>query len=182
MSNEKLIGILKNKRKEILDLWLTDFKATRTLRIMEGFDEAKLKKMMADVLDGFEEMMSRGLSKYRICIDFAKIGDYFFEDRFALHDVINALTLLKKVIMEVVTSEGFFTTAFQLYQLQELNNKAVLYFDRAVYYSALGYEETLKGLMEDKGIQGKLKKFFGSSEGRKKHIEACAIELDEKEE
>lgn len=181
MINEKLLGIVKDKREEILDLWLSDFKNTRTLRVSEGIDEAKLKKIMVDVLDGFDDMMSRELSKYRICIYFMKIGDYFFKDNYALHDIISALTLLKKVIIEVVTSEGFFTTAFQLYQLQEMNNKAVLYFDRAVYYSALGYEETLKDLMEDKGVQGKLKRFFGSSEGRKKHIEACAVELDKKD-
>lgn len=178
MINDKLVGIVKSKREDILNLWLEDFKNTRTLRVSEGIDEAKMKKIMSDVLDGFDEMMAKDVSKYRICLDFVKMGNFFFEDNYALHDIVSALTLLKKVIMEVVTSEGFFTTAFQLYQLQEMNNKAVLYFDRAVYYSALGYEETLKGLMDDKGVMGKIKKFFGASEGRKKHIEACAIELE----
>jgi len=172
----KLARIVKKKREEILNLWLNDFKETRTLRVNEGVDEKKLKSYMAFVLDGFDEIMAKDVSKYRLCLDFTKIGDEFFKDNYAFHDIINALTLLKKVVMEVVTSEGFIDTALQLYQLQELNNKAVLYFDRAVYYAALGYEEDLKDIMENKGVIGKLKKFFGASEGRMKHINICAIE------
>ena len=182
MFNEKLVRIVRNKKDEILDLWLKDFEETRTLRVNEGVDKAKWKRVMADVLEGFDEMMLKDVSKYRLCLDFTKIGDNFFKDNYALHDIISAMTLLKKVIMEVVTAEGLFTTAFELYQLQELNNRAVLYFDRAIYYAALGYEENLKDIMEKKGVMGRLKRFFGDSEGRMKHIEACAVELEEQDE
>jgi hypothetical protein len=174
--SEKLTEIVKKKRKEILDLWLKDFKETRTLRVSEGVDEKKWKSHMAFVLDGFDEIMAKDVSKYRLCLDFTNIGEEFFNANYAIHDIINALTLLKKVVMEVVTNEGFFDTALQLYQLQELNNKAVLYFDRAIYYSALGYEENLKDIMANKGVIGNLKKFFGASEGRMKYINICAIE------
>ena len=178
MISEKLTEIVKKKRKEILDLWLKDFKETRTLRVNEGVDEKKWKGYMNFVLDGFDEVMAKDVSKYRLCLDFTKIGDEFFKENYAFHDIINALTLLKKVIMEVVTSEGFIDTALQLYQLQELNNKAVLYFDRAMFYTVLGYEEDLKDIMENKGVVGKLKKFFGASEGRMNHMNVCAIEAE----
>jgi hypothetical protein len=176
--NQRLTEIVKDKREEILNLWSEDFKETRTLRVNDGVDENKWKRYMGDVLEGFENTIDKDISKYRLCLDFTKIGDEFFKDNYALHDIINALTLLKKVVLEVVTAEGFFTTAYQLYQLQELNNRVVLYFDRAIYYASLGYEENLKEAMEDKGVLGNLKKFLGASEGRMKHIEACAIETE----
>ncbi|MBN1573374.1 MAG: hypothetical protein JW984_09295 [Deltaproteobacteria bacterium] len=178
MINERLVRIVRGKKDNILGLWLKDFKEARTLRTEEGVDETKFKLMMADVLEGFDNVMEKDVSKYRLCLDFTRIGDEFFKDNYAIHDIVNALTILKKVIMEVVTTEGFFSTAFELYQLQELNNKAVLYFDRAIYYAALGYEDSMKQLMEDKGDIGKLKKFFGATEGRMKYIHSCALEAE----
>jgi hypothetical protein len=178
MINERFVEILRKKKENIIKMWLEDFKKTRTLRINEGIDDAKWKRMMGEVMDGFDEVLTKDISKYRICLDFTQLGRELFKDNYAMHDLINALTLLKKVITEVVTSEGFFGTAFELFQLQELNNKAILYFDRATYYGTLGYEESLKAEMEDKGVLGKIKKFFGSSEDRKKHMNSCAVEID----
>jgi hypothetical protein len=181
MINEKFVAILRNKKDQIIKLWLDDFRKTRTLRIIEGIDEDKWSRIMGEVMDGFDEVLTKDISKYRICLDFTQFGREVFKDNYATHDIINALSLLKKVIIEVVTTEGFFGTAFQLFQLQELNNKAILYFDRATYYAVLGYEESIKGEMEDRGILGRLKKFFGSSDERKEHMDTCAVELpDEK--
>lgn len=178
MINEKFVAILRNKKNEIITLWLDDFKKTRTLRIIEGIDETKWRRIMGEVMDGFDEVLTKDISKYRICLDFTQFGREVFKDNYAMHDIINAMSLLKKVIGEVVMTEGFFGTAFQLYQLQELNNKAVLYFDRATYYAVLGYEECIKEQMEDKGVMGKLRKFFGSSDERKSHMNTCAAEIE----
>jgi hypothetical protein len=179
MINEKFVAILRNKKDEIVALWLEDFKKTRTLRIIEGVDDSKWKRMMGEVMDGFDEVLTKDISKYRICLDFTQLGREVFKDNYAMHDIINAMSLLKKVIIEVVTNEGFFGTAFQLFQLQELNNRAILYFDRATYYTVLGYEESIKAEMEDKGVLGKLRKFFGSSDERKHHMDSCAVEIQE---
>ena len=178
MIYQKLASIVTAKRNDILKLWVEDFKKTRTLRVSEGVDETKYKRLMQSVLEGFDEMISKNVSKYRICLDFTQLGHEFYKDQYAIHDIINALTLLKKVIIEVVHAEGFFSTAYQLYQLQELNNRAVLYFDRALYYSTLGYEESLKDALNEAGFVGKIKKFMGSSDARKKHLEACIVELE----
>ncbi len=182
MINEKFVAILRNKKDEIVDLWLEDFKKTRTLRIIEGIDDSKWKRMMGEVMDGFDEVLTKDVSKYRICLDFTQLGREVFKDNYAMHDIINAMSLLKKVIIEVVTNEGFFGTAFQLFQLQELNNRAILYFDRATYYSVLGYEESIKAEMEDRGVLGRLRKFFGSSDERRQHMDTCAVDLKEEEQ
>jgi hypothetical protein len=178
MINEKFVAILRNKKDEIIKLWLDDFKKTRTLRIIEGIDETKWKRIMGEVMDGFDEVLTKDISKYRICLDFSQFGREVFKDNYAMHDIINAMSLLKKVITEVVTTEGFFGSAFQLMQLQELNNKAILYFDRATYYAVLGYEECIKEEMEDRGVLGKLRNFFGSSDDRKHHMNTCAVDLE----
>jgi hypothetical protein len=181
MINERFVAIIRNKKEQIINLWLEDFKKTKTLRISEGIDEVKWRRMTGEVLDGFDEVLTKDISKYRICLDFTQYGRELFKDNYAMHDLINALSLLRKVIVEVVTAEGFFGTAFELYQLQELNNKGILYFDRAAYYASLGYEESIKGVIEDKSMLGRIKKFFGSSEERRQHMESCVVEAGEDE-
>ncbi len=175
MINERFVAIIRNKREQIINLWLEDFKKTKTLRISEGIDEVKWRRMTGEILDGFDEVITKDISKYRICLDFTQFGRELFKDDYAMHDIINALSLLRKVIVEVVTAEGFFGTAFELFQVQELNNRGILYFDRATYYATLGYEESIKGAIEDKSMLGRMKKFFGSSEERRKHMESCAV-------
>ena len=179
MINEQFVAILRSKKDQIVNLWLADFKKTRTLRIIEGIDETTWRRIIGEVMDGFDEVITKDVSKYRICLDFTQFGRELFKDNYATHDIINAMSLLRKVITDVVTNEGFFGTAFQLFQLQELNNKAILYFDRATYYSVLGYEESIKMEIEDKGVIGRLRKFLGSSDDRRRHMDNCAARIDE---
>ena len=126
MINEKFVAILRNKKDEIINLWLDDFKKTRTLRILEGIDEGKWRRIMGEVMDGFDEVLTKDISKYRICLDFTQFGREVFKDNYAMHDIINSMSLLKKVIIDVVTTEGFFGTAFQLYQ-QVLGDQVARY-------------------------------------------------------
>ena len=51
-----------------------------------------------------------------------------------------ALFLLKRQIWLYILQEGLLTTNLELYQALELNNRVVLYFDRAIYYLTRGYE------------------------------------------
>jgi hypothetical protein len=43
-----------------------------------------------------------------------------------------------------VISEGLTQTNLEIYQALELNNQVVLYFDRAIYYSTMGYMEAME--------------------------------------
>jgi hypothetical protein len=55
-----------------------------------------------------------------------------------------ALILLKRYLWLEVLSEGFVSSNLELYQVLELNNRVVLYFDRAVYFTIAGYQEAME--------------------------------------
>jgi hypothetical protein len=38
-------------------------------------------------------------------------------------------------------TEGFLDTALDMYKALELNNRVILFFDRAILYTAVGYEK-----------------------------------------
>ncbi|HOI45215.1 MAG TPA: hypothetical protein PLX50_06355, partial [Candidatus Aminicenantes bacterium] len=60
---------------------------------------------------------------------------------FALSEIIQSLCLIRRHLWLKVESEGLIDTALELYQAIDLYNRVMVFFDRALYYAALGYEE-----------------------------------------
>jgi hypothetical protein len=63
------------------------------------------------------------------------------EEGFALSEVMWALVMTRRHIWYKVLSDGFLDTSLELNQALELNNRVVLFFDKAAYYLCKGYEK-----------------------------------------
>ncbi|HEY5501987.1 MAG TPA: hypothetical protein VIJ97_01620, partial [Candidatus Anoxymicrobiaceae bacterium] len=63
------------------------------------------------------------------------------EAGYGVEEVVMALMLLKRHVWLYIVQEGFLKTNLELYQALELNNRVVLYFDRAIYYVTEAYSE-----------------------------------------
>jgi hypothetical protein len=63
------------------------------------------------------------------------------KEGFGLSEVISALSLLKKHIWEFALSNGMWSKTIDIYMLLELERRISLFFDKATYYVAAGYEE-----------------------------------------
>jgi hypothetical protein len=50
------------------------------------------------------------------------------------------MIITRRHIWLKVMSEGFLDTALDMYKALELNNRVILFFDRAIHFTALGYE------------------------------------------
>jgi hypothetical protein len=61
-------------------------------------------------------------------------------DTIPLSEVIYALTLTKYHLREYIRNSGLTNSAVELYQQQELHRLVGDFFDKAVYYTAKGYE------------------------------------------
>jgi hypothetical protein len=84
--------------------------------------------------------MSNETSKEDIKKIFMALGKRRREEGFALSEVIQALTITRRHLWLLVRSEGLMDTALDLYQAIDLINRSVLFFDRAIYFTAVGYE------------------------------------------
>jgi hypothetical protein len=51
--------------------------------------------------------------------------------------------LIKKHLWLYLREKNFFDSTYELSQALELNNNVVLFFDRAIYFVTMGYEEEL---------------------------------------
>jgi len=74
---------------------------------------------------------------------YAAEGMELFRMRIPLCEVIRSMYLLRRTLWLFVVNESDFDSALQLHQMRELNDRVILFFDRAEYYVIRGYMEEM---------------------------------------
>jgi|GEM_PF-193274 len=89
------------------------------------------------------------------------IGERRAEQGVPLHEVIFALMLVRENLWKEVKASGVGDNAIELFQALELIDRVYQFFDKAIYYMALGYENAyLSGKAELRGRSEKELKEF----------------------
>lgn len=157
----------------------------KLVKLIEDNTDELTRRVCNDLLAREETMAYRGISKDIICERAADVygrlvswlrkekrfhdGDirkYYMDlGRRRFHEGIPFSTvamdfmLQKRHLWLFVTEKQFFDSTYECYQALELNNRVVLFFDRVIYFAALGYEEEMcKAGEENPGVFSKLLK------------------------
>jgi len=72
---------------------------------------------------------------------YTELGRTRFREGIPLYEVILAFMLIKRHLWLFVQRESLFNSTVELHQALELNNKVVYFFDRAIYFVSMGYEQ-----------------------------------------
>ncbi len=72
--------------------------------------------------------------------DYRRLGGMRFSQRVPLAEVICALTLTKQIIRHFIEVEGWMDSALDLRQQLEVHALISRFFERAIYFTVLGYE------------------------------------------
>jgi len=176
MISEKLVNLIENNADVLTKHWIEDVRENPSTPTYHFFPEEKLYKRAHLVYSQLSHWISRETSKDEIRNYYMKLGEERFNEGFALHEVISALVLLKRHLWLHILSDGQLSTAFELYQSLELNNRVVLFFDRAIYYTSIGYEEGVRKVIKPdkkmyKAIFGKFTDTMEMEEKRRKKKE-----------
>ena len=75
---------------------------------------------------------------------YEELGLDRFEEGIPLQEVIYALIITKKHLLNYVRTQGLGGTALEIYGEQELANKVNQFYDNAIYYTVVGYERALR--------------------------------------
>jgi len=105
------------------------------------WDEQELYKRAYNVYSQLGKWISRETSKEEIAQHYKELGAQRKKEGFALSEVISAIIKTRRHLWLKVLGEGLLDTVLDLNQAMELNNRVILFFDRAIYYTILGYEE-----------------------------------------
>lgn len=137
----KLVKIIEKNSDTIADKWADDVSTLQYTRSYWNVPREELHERGASVCRRMGYFLGRRLPKERLAAFYRRLGRTRREQGYPLEDVVMALLLLKRHIWLFVLQEGLLSTNLELYQALELNNRVVLYFDRAIYYVTQAYSE-----------------------------------------
>ncbi|HPQ69806.1 MAG TPA: histidine kinase N-terminal domain-containing protein [bacterium] len=147
--SQKLLDLIHHHADEITNNWLKDIKTNETTPTYAAFDQKKLYTRAYRVYSNLGKWISRETTKEDIRHTYFELGRKRYQEGFPLSEVIQAFALTRRHLWLKVLHEGLLNTAMDLIEALELNNRVVLFFDRAVFYAAQGYEEACREACKD---------------------------------
>jgi len=138
---QKLVDLIERNAAELTNNWLADVRREMSLTTYQKFDNIELYNRAFRVYSQLGRWISRETTKEDIARDYMALGAERRKEGFALSEVIHALILIRRNLWKKILGEGILDTTLDLYQAIELNNRVTLFFDRAIYYTAVGYEK-----------------------------------------
>jgi Fe-S cluster assembly scaffold protein SufB len=138
--SRKLVELVEHNAGTLTKRWLADVKKHPGTKTYHTYDEKKLYQRAFTVYSQFDKWMSNETTKKDIENIYTALGKQRQQEGFALSEVIQALIITRRHIWLLVRSAGLLDTALDLHQAIDLINRSVLFFDRAIYFTALGFE------------------------------------------
>ena len=137
----KLVKIIEKNSSVIADRWVDDVTTLAYTRSYWNVPREELHERADSVCNRMGYFLGRRLPREKLASFYKRLGEGRRAEGYGVEEVVMALMLLKRHIWLFVLQEGFLTTNLELYQALELNNRVVLYFDRAIYYVTQAYSE-----------------------------------------
>ena len=136
----RLVKIIENNADELTKKWLTIVKHHPGTPTYHDYDETSLYDRAYRVYSQLGNWLSRETDKDFIARHYNALGARRRREEFRLSEVIQALILTRRVLWYKIMSDGLLDSALALHLAMELNNEVSYFFDRAIYFTAVGYE------------------------------------------
>lgn len=138
--SDPLVELVELHSTQIASLWLEDVTMNDATPTYHTFNSGLLFERFARVLSHFQNWLSGSDAGQDIQTYYTHLGMERREEGFGLSEVISALNLIKKHIGEFALSRGLWNRTIDIYKMLELERRIALFFDKAIYYTAIGYE------------------------------------------
>jgi hypothetical protein len=138
--SEKLVELIEHNADSLTKQWLAAVQKHPDTPTYHKFNPDELYRRSYTVYSQLGKWLSKETTKEDIAKYYITLGQQRRKEGFALSEVIQALIITRRHLWLKVISEGLLDTALELYRAMELNNRVVLFFDRAIFYTSLGYE------------------------------------------
>jgi hypothetical protein len=137
----RLVELIERNADRLTQAWLADVKTRPETRTYRSYPDDVLHRRVCDVYQRLGKWISRETTVEEIARVYTALGRQRHAEGFAPSEVLEALILSRRHLWLLVLKEGFLETALDLQAALELNARTVLFFDRSMYYTALGFEE-----------------------------------------
>lgn len=137
---QRLVKLIESHADELSRNLLRDLRKRDSTSTFHTYDEKEIYERAFNVYSHLGKWISRETTKEEIAKRYTALGAKRRKEGFALSEIIQALIMTRRHLWLKVLAEGFLDTALDLNQALDLNNRVMLFFDRAIFYIAVGYQ------------------------------------------
>ncbi len=141
MISQSLVELIEKNAEKLSKEWLRDVRENANTPYYRTFDEDRLYQRAYEMYKNLGQFLSVKTPKEQSARYYRKYGQDRCREGFPLAQLIYSFILFRRHLWLFVLHVGFFDTAYELLKAMELNNRVILFFDRAVYNMALGYQD-----------------------------------------
>jgi hypothetical protein len=138
--SQRLVELIERNADELAKRWLDEVRRRPETPTFHSFDPDELFERAQRVYSQLGRWISQETTKQEIESYYVELGRQRRREGFSLSEVIMALTITRRYIWIKVLSDGLLDTALELHQALDLNNRVLLYFDRAIFFATKGFE------------------------------------------
>lgn len=143
MLEERLVAIIESRADEIARTWYRDVKGSNYTPGFRNISEDEGLEMATNVYRKLGYWLTPDSDK-DVKHTYEMFGESLYNKEFRMEEVVMVLVLIKRYLWLHLLEQGIMTTNLEVYRALELNNKVVLYFDRAICFALEGYNNALE--------------------------------------
>jgi hypothetical protein len=128
--------------EEIKEPFLKDAFDQREMLSHYKLGKETLEELATSILSEFTKNIDRRTAVGLIADKYMKLGLRYHEADLSYSEVVRVFILLKRHIWLFFQDSNFAGQPFDVRSIVALNNRMTLFFDRAVYYFLVGFEES----------------------------------------
>jgi hypothetical protein len=147
MISQRLVELIETHADELTRRWLHRVRQSQATPGYHALPDSLLYRRAHEVYAHLGRWVSSEGCQEEVERTYTSLGEERFEEGLPLSEVIQALAMTKYELWAHVLEHGLLDSALLLNQALDLYNLVVLFFDRATYYTVIGYERA-SGLAE----------------------------------
>ncbi len=141
MISQSFVELIEKNAEKLAKEWLKDVRQNVNTPYYHTFDEDRLYERAYEMYKHLGQFLSVKTPKEQSAKFYRKYGQDRCREGFPLSELIYSFILFRRHLWLFVLHVGFLDTAYELLKAMELNNRVILFFDRAVHSMALGYQD-----------------------------------------
>jgi len=138
--SDRLVRVIEDNAAPISRIWIEDVTSNHSTPSYHHFDRKRLFLRVHTILSQFGKWLGGGYNDQDIHDYYTDMGRERRREGFNLGEILSALSLIKKHIWEFALSRGMWQKTIDIYMALELDRRIVVFFDKASFYTARGYE------------------------------------------
>ena len=139
--SDKLVRTIEVNAEVIAKRWLEEVRSNPTTPTYALAESITSYQRSLLILRHFSQWLSGTYSDVLEREFYRGLGSSRKAEGYTLSEMLSALSLLRRTIWDFALEQHVLTSAIDIYMSQELERRMILFFDRAAYYMARGFEE-----------------------------------------